>query len=68
MSPESSHVPSLDELRAAARVHGVEPSDADLEAVQGFLATILPSLSTIEQRQGPADPPAGLFFPEPDAS
>ncbi len=67
MSSESSHVPSLAELRAAALLHGVEPADADLEAVRGFLATILPALRAIEERQGPDVAPAGLFLPQPDA-
>jgi hypothetical protein len=67
MSTESSHVPSVDELRTVALVHGVEPADTDLEAVQGFLATILPVLVEIEARQGTDTPPAGLFLPDPEA-
>lgn len=65
MPSESSQVPTVDQLRAAARVHGVEPSDADLEAVQGFLATTLPALQEIEERQRHDVPPAGLFLPDP---
>ncbi len=68
MSTESNHVPTVAELRSAARVHGVEPSDADLVAVQGFLATILPSLIEIEDRQGGELPPAGLFLPGAEES
>jgi len=68
MSSESSHAPSLEQLRAAARVHGVAPTDADLVIVQGFLETILPTLREIEERQGGEVPPAGLFLPEPDAA
>jgi len=47
-------------------VHGVDPEDADLVAVQGFLATILPALAAIEERHGPEVPPAGLFLPGPE--
>jgi hypothetical protein len=67
MSTESSHVPSVEQLRSAALVHGVVPTDADLEAVQGFLATILPELAEIDARQGADTPPAGLFLPDPEA-
>ena len=68
MSTESNHVPTVAELRSSARVHGVEPSDADLVAVQGFLETILPSLIEIEDRQGGELPPAGLFLPGAEES
>jgi hypothetical protein len=68
MSSESSHVPTIDQLRAAALVHGVEPSDADLEAVRGFLATVLPALEAVESAQEQGFPPAGLFLPDPEAS
>ena len=47
-------------------MHGVDPADADLEAVQGFLATILPALAEIEERQRPDVAPAGLFLPAPE--
>ena len=40
MGPQSS----LDFLREFAARQGVEPSDEDLEAVQGFLDAILPAL------------------------
>jgi hypothetical protein len=66
MSTESSRVPSVEHLRAAALVHGVAPTDDDLEAVQGFLATILPVLAEIEGRSGPDVPPAGLYLPDPE--
>jgi hypothetical protein len=46
MSPESS---SLDFLRELAARQGIFPTDADLEAVQGFLAAILPELEEIER-------------------
>jgi hypothetical protein len=67
MSSQSSPVPSLQELRARARLQGVEPSDEDLEAVTGFLATILPALAELESRLGADIPPAGLFLPAPDS-
>lgn len=66
MNAESSHVPSVEQLRAAARVHGVEPTDADLEAARSFLTTVLPELARIEERLGQGDPPAGLFLPGPE--
>ena len=64
MHPQSSPVPTLDQLRALARLQGVEPTDADLEAVTGFLETILPALAEIEAGLGPDVPPAGLFRDE----
>ena len=45
MGPQSS----LDFLREFAARQGVEPSDDDLEAVQGFLDAILPELERLEQ-------------------
>ena len=45
MGPQSS----LDFLREFAARQGVEPSDEDLEAVQGFLDAILPALERLEQ-------------------
>jgi hypothetical protein len=68
MSSESSHAPSVEYLRAAAQVHGVEPADADLAAVRAFLDTILPKLREIEERQGGETSPAGLFLPDPGPS
>ncbi len=67
MSSESSRVPSIDHLRASAAVQGIEPTDADLAAVQAFLATVLPALAEIEERQAGDVPPAGLFLPAPEA-
>ncbi len=61
-SPEP---PAFEHLRAQAASLGVDPTDADLEAVLGFLATILPALVEIERglplETAPADPyaPAG---------
>lgn len=68
MEPESSLVPSLDELRALARAQGVEPSDADLEGVLGFLRTVLPSLRELEEATQRDVPPAGLYLPDPEAT
>ena len=45
MGPQSS----LDFLRELAARQGVEPSDEDLEAVQGFLDAILPELERLER-------------------
>jgi hypothetical protein len=35
-------------LRALAERQGVEPTDEDLEAVLGFLDTVLPALAELE--------------------
>lgn len=51
MGPQSS----LDFLREFAARQGVEPSDEDLEAVQGFLDAILPELERLEQLLAPED-------------
>jgi hypothetical protein len=64
MDTQSSPVPQRAELRALARLQGVEPTDADLEAVTGFLKTILPALAAIEAGLDPGVPPAGLFLPD----
>ena len=68
MDSESSPVPSLDELRALARLQGVEPTDADLEGVLGFLRTVLPALRELEEATGREIPPAGLYLPDPEAT
>jgi hypothetical protein len=44
---------SPDLLRAIAELQGVSPSDEDLEAVRGFLDTVLPALEDIERRLPP---------------
>ena len=49
---------SLDFLRQLAAGYGVEPEDADLERVRGFLDVILPALTEIEERLPPETPPA----------
>lgn len=64
MHRQSSPLPALDQLRALARLQGVEPTDDDLRAVLGFLQTILPALAEIEARLEAGTPPAGLFQPE----
>ena len=45
MSSESS---SVDFLRELAVRQGVQPEDADLEGVRGFLDTILPALAELD--------------------
>jgi len=67
MTGDSTPLPTLDELRALARVQGVEPTDADLEGVLGFLATVLPALRELEERTGRDVPPAGLYL-SPEAT
>ena len=54
----SPQQPSVDELRAQAAALGVAPSDADLEAVLGFLSRILPALEEIERGLPPDMAPA----------
>jgi hypothetical protein len=39
----------ISSLRALAERQGVEPTDEDLEAVVGFLETILPALEELEE-------------------
>jgi hypothetical protein len=68
MAAESTPVPSLDELRALARAQGVDPSDADLEGVLGFLRTVLPALRELEEGTGREIPPAGMYLPDPEAT
>jgi hypothetical protein len=57
MGAESSPIPSLEHLRAAAAGQGVHPEDADLEAVLDFLVRILPPLREIEERLPAATAP-----------
>lgn len=64
MSSDSIPLPSLTELRAQARRQGVDPTDADLEAVLGFLRTVLPALQELEEATGREVPPAGMYLPE----
>ncbi len=66
MSGDSTPLPSLDELRALARLQGVEPTDADLEGVLVFLATVLPALRELEERTARDVPPAGMYLPDPE--
>jgi hypothetical protein len=44
----SSQSNGLSFLRALAERQGVEPADEDLEAVLGFLETIVPALEELE--------------------
>ena len=64
MSSDSIPLPTLADLRAQARRQGVDPTDADLEAVLGFLRTVLPALQELEESTGREVPPAGLYLPE----
>jgi hypothetical protein len=65
MSPESSHaLPTIEVLRELAAVQGVAARDDDLEAVLGFLATILPALRELEAELPPDTALAGLYLPE----
>jgi hypothetical protein len=48
---------SLDLLRQLAARQGVEPTDADLETVLGFLDAILPELARLEGLLEPAGEP-----------
>ena len=50
----SAEAYSFDFLRQLARLQGIEPTDADLAAVQTFLTNILPALADLE-RALPAD-------------
>ena len=68
MATESTPLPSVDELRALARAQGVDPTDADLEGVLGFLRTVLPALGELEASTGRDVPPAGLYLPDPEAA
>ena len=65
MGQQSIPVPPRDQLRALARLQGVEPTDADLDAVGDFLAVILPALAELEAELELGVPPAGLL-PEPE--
>jgi hypothetical protein len=51
---------SLEELRAQARRHGVEPDDADLEGVAAFLAVFLPALDELAEIVPPDTAPEPL--------
>ena len=65
MGQQSIPVPPRYQLRAIARLQGVEPTDEDLDAVGGFLAVILPALAELEAELELGVPPAGLL-PEPE--
>ena len=68
MGAESTPLPSLEELRALARAQGVDPTDADLEGVLGFLGNVLPALHELEGETGRDVPPAGMYLPDPEAT
>jgi hypothetical protein len=68
MTSEFTPLPTLDQLRALARVQGVEPTDADLEGVLGFLRTVLPALRELEEATGRDVGPAGMYLPDPEAT
>lgn len=50
---------AFDHLRAQAAMSGVDPTDADLADVLGFLQAILPALAEIERTLPPESEPAG---------
>lgn len=51
-------LPTVEHLRVQAAMLGVDPPDIDLEAVLGFLATILPALAEIERALSAEPTPA----------
>lgn len=64
MPDDSSPSLTLAELRSVAHAQGVDPTEADLEAVIRFLATIVPALRAIEEETTRDVPPAGMYLPE----
>ena len=54
-------LPTVEHLRAEAAIRGVHPTAADLEAVVGFLAAILPAVAEIERSLPPEAAPADPF-------
>jgi hypothetical protein len=68
MGAESTPLPSLEELRALARAQGVDPTDADLEGVLGFLGIVLPALRELEGETDRDVPPAGMYLPDREAT
>jgi hypothetical protein len=58
----SDAVRSLEELRALARLQGIDPDEAELAAVREFLAVFLPAAGELAQGLSPA---AGLPAPFP---
>jgi hypothetical protein len=56
-------VPSIDELRAESARQGVNPTDEDLERIQGFLSVLLPAFEALEHLVPPETVPAALFVP-----
>lgn len=62
-----SDVPSIDTMRELAALQGVHPTQEDLEAVQGFLAVLLPAFRELEQLVPPETVPAAMFVPTEEA-
>jgi len=56
MDHQSNPQPTLELLRELATLQGVEASDADLEAVLGFLRVIVPDLEALERAIPPEAP------------
>ncbi len=59
----ADRAPSIEYLRAAAALQGVEPSDEDLDAVQGFLGVLLPAFDVLEDVTPAETVPAAMFVP-----
>ena len=55
--------PSIEYLRASAALQGVEPSDDDLAAVQGFLGVLLPAFEQLDDLTPDETVPAAMFVP-----
>jgi hypothetical protein len=53
--PESRDTGEIELLRRLAARQGVHPSDDDLQAVLGFLETILPELTKLEEQLPPEE-------------
>ena len=50
-------------LLAVAAAHGVQMSDADVEAVMAFLRVLEPQLRALEEMVAPDTVPAALYLP-----
>jgi hypothetical protein len=60
-------VPSIEELRRQAAAQGIEPSDADLERVRGFLTVLYPQFAELERLVPPGTVPAAVYRPEAES-
>lgn len=58
----SPQIPTLVHLRAEAAARGITPTTADLEAVLGFLAVLLPAAAEVEQMLPPDAVPADPYL------